>query len=553
MVLPIVEREFQAAARRRGTHWFRLGSAGVALFVLFVLSFWATPQAPEVLSKEFFKVLGGLALALAALAGTFLTSDCLSMERREGTLGLLFLTDLTPWDVMLGKLAATSAVAVYALFAFVPMLAVPLLMGGVGFEEFSRITLAVAVTLFCSLSAGLLASVVVRETWAAVVLTFGLIPGSTGILFLLSWGCWMVTKWEWTKYLMLPSPLVPFLVCQDGTFSRADGPRFYWGSIALISLLAVGQLVWAQALLSAKWREAEAAVGARRRRQRAEPGPEARTTNPWLWLALRDRFPGRWISVSLGALFLLWATFFVAGLVKNGRPHGDDFFTASVLMAFGLHVLLKSLLCLLIARRWSEDRRSGALELLLATPLATGSILQAHWKFVWHRFRWIFWALVGMNLALLGAVIFDPAQADRWVTIRLGLLMGGATVLLCLDLQAVRWVGLWSSLREPHQLRAFGRTVIRVFAVPWGCVLFFVLLISQRDMKSETMVVCWGCYMVISVLTSLLAMARPRRELRQAFRRLAAGENMQRRAPGQSPGPAQVYPANSLPSHTQAS
>jgi hypothetical protein len=84
-------------------------------------------------------------------------------------------------------------------------------------------------------------------------------------------------------------------------------------------------------------------------------------------------------------------------------------------------------------------------------------------------------------------------------------------------------------------------------------VLFFVLLISQRDMKSETMVVCWGCYMVISVLTSLLAMARPRRELRQAFRRLAAGENMQRRAPGQSPGPAQVYPANSLPSHTQAS
>jgi len=193
------------------------------------------------------------------------------------------------------------------------------------------------------------------------------------------------------------------------------------------------------------------------------------------------------------------------------------------------------------------------LELLLATPLATASILQAHSKLVWHRFRWMFWALVGMNLALLGAVLFDPFQNDHSVTMMLGLFLGGGTVLLCLDVQAVGWVGLWSSLRERHQFRAFGRTVLRVFAVPWACVLFFVLLSSYRDIKSESQLVFWGCYIVISVLTSILAMARPRRELRQAFRRLAAGESIRLRAPALSPNPGPLYAANSMPGHTQAS
>jgi len=43
----------------------------------------------------------GFVLACAACA---LTADTLSGESREGTIGLLFLTDLRSWDVTLGKL-----------------------------------------------------------------------------------------------------------------------------------------------------------------------------------------------------------------------------------------------------------------------------------------------------------------------------------------------------------------------------------------------------------------------------------------------------------------
>jgi hypothetical protein len=59
------------------------------------------------------------------------TADALSEEKREGTLGLLFLTDLKGYDVVLGKLLATSLTSFYGVLAIVPPLSIPLLLGGV--------------------------------------------------------------------------------------------------------------------------------------------------------------------------------------------------------------------------------------------------------------------------------------------------------------------------------------------------------------------------------------------------------------------------------------
>ena len=50
-----------------------------------------------------FTVLNAIAFIFCLLAGVFLTADCLSEEKREGTLGLLFLTSLKGYDVVLGK------------------------------------------------------------------------------------------------------------------------------------------------------------------------------------------------------------------------------------------------------------------------------------------------------------------------------------------------------------------------------------------------------------------------------------------------------------------
>src|SRR6266700_7237896 len=127
--LPIVARELRVASRRRGTYWVRTGAA----LAVVVLGTWIFLMMSDRPSREIaialFGVLTGTAVLYCLLSGVRSTADCLSLEKREGTLGLLFLTDLRGYDVVLGKLVASSLNAVYSVVAVVPMLAVPLLMG----------------------------------------------------------------------------------------------------------------------------------------------------------------------------------------------------------------------------------------------------------------------------------------------------------------------------------------------------------------------------------------------------------------------------------------
>src|SRR6185295_5261529 len=108
--------------------------------------------------KVLFMAIGVMALGFSLIAGIFLTADCLSEEKREGTLGLLFLTELKGYDVVLGKLMATSLHAFYGLLAILPLLTYSMLVGGVTIGEFWRIALTLVATLFLSLSVGVLIS-----------------------------------------------------------------------------------------------------------------------------------------------------------------------------------------------------------------------------------------------------------------------------------------------------------------------------------------------------------------------------------------------------------
>jgi ABC-type Na+ efflux pump permease subunit len=75
--------------------------------------------------RYIFGVLAGLQLLYCLVYGRRATADSISHEKREGTLGLLFLTDLKGHDIVLGKLAATSLRGFYGLLAVFPVLAVP--------------------------------------------------------------------------------------------------------------------------------------------------------------------------------------------------------------------------------------------------------------------------------------------------------------------------------------------------------------------------------------------------------------------------------------------
>src|SRR5262245_39739857 len=139
--LPIVERELSVGGRSPLTYWIRFGSALSILGIWFILAMSGQKTATVALSKNLFIASGVLALVFCLTAGIFLTADCLSEEKREGTLGLLFLTDLRGYDIVLGKLISTSIRSANGLLAVLPILGLPLLMGGVTRGEFWRVIL----------------------------------------------------------------------------------------------------------------------------------------------------------------------------------------------------------------------------------------------------------------------------------------------------------------------------------------------------------------------------------------------------------------------------
>src|SRR5213079_760490 len=100
-VLPIVERELRAVARHSVTYNLRV--LGVLALLVLLGLFWLKgrggPGAGELLFVSFHRTLFvGIWLLVP-----FLTADCLSRERREGTLPLLFLTPLRARDIVQSK------------------------------------------------------------------------------------------------------------------------------------------------------------------------------------------------------------------------------------------------------------------------------------------------------------------------------------------------------------------------------------------------------------------------------------------------------------------
>src|SRR5436190_7033883 len=171
--LPVVGRELRVASRKKATYFARLGAAVTSIcvgaFFAFSIGGYSSPQ--QLLGKWIFATLAVVAFIYCVGSGVLATSDCLSVEERDGTLGLLFLTDLKGYDVVFGKLVANSLNAFYGMLAIFPILAVPILMGGVTAKEFTRVMLVCVSLMFYSLSAGLFCSAICRDERKAATLT----------------------------------------------------------------------------------------------------------------------------------------------------------------------------------------------------------------------------------------------------------------------------------------------------------------------------------------------------------------------------------------------
>ena len=320
--LPIVARELRVAARKRSTFWLRVIASLVALLLgcgfLLLTRAGVFPSAG--LGAVLFGIVTWMALAAALSAGLFFTSDCLSEEKRDGTLGFLFLTDLRGYDVVLGKLLATSLRGCFALLAVLPILAITILMGGVNGTQFWKTALALVNALFCSLAVGMLISALSRDPQKAMAAVF---------FFLLSWAfAGMLTDairgkinhHGFSALWSLSSPLYAFATA--GGWGRTP----YWTALYISHLIGWLALGLASLLLPRTWQEKAGRKNAALSSwsyalryggttRRAALRRKLIDRNPILWLACRER----WQSMGIWTMAVVVAISFIALVASDLR------------------------------------------------------------------------------------------------------------------------------------------------------------------------------------------------------------------------------------------
>lgn len=529
--LPIVSRELRVTSRRPGTYWTRLTAALAAIVVASLTWMILMRASPRETGFFLFMWLAIIAYVYCFLMGFVITADSLSEEKREGTLGLLFLTDLKGYDVVLGKLVATSISALYGLLAIFPVLGLPLLMGGVAPAEFARVMLVCADVLFLSVAVGILASSLCSDERKSMILAFIALFTLTALLPAL--GAWVMAKRHLVNpppWLMLPSPGFAAFAAFDEPnrmLARAKYDHFY-ESILTIHALAWAALLLACYIVPRSWRDKPRSAAQIRHRAAWQgwaygPRPvrdafrrQLLAINPFYWLAARDRFKVTLVWLMLLAVAIIW----LVGLVKWPTDFRDA--PVYVMTAVVLHSLLKIWIAMESSRRFGADRRSGALELLLSTPLSVPEILRGQMRALARQFGWAIALVFFVDLLFLGAIL------QRFPNDRESIIIWSAGMAVFLiDCLALGWVGMWLGLTSRKSSQAGTNALVRICVFPWlmlfglvaGLAILDVMRIfSPRHLETGFFT---GAWFLFSAATALYFGRSAYTRLHREFRILA--------------------------------
>ncbi|HUR47430.1 MAG TPA: hypothetical protein VMZ27_16220 [Candidatus Saccharimonadales bacterium] len=525
MILPpILDRELRVAARRRSTYSMRFFAALITALIWYFLLV-GTKEAWTRLGSHIFLALSVLALGGCLFSGMFLTADCLVQEKRDGTLGLIFLANLRGSHVVLGKLAATSLTSIFGLLAILPIIGLSLLIGGVTGNEFGRLMLVLITTLFWSLSIGLAASAVSTEARHGMGRCLLALVFLSGILPALWWCCKVIGMSQPPTVLLWPSPCYALARMFESAFATRTGPLQFWRCLGVMGATGVLALTFAMIWLPRSWQNVLAGRVPGKRFQfwkgsfRVLQKPLL-DLNPLFWLTVRDGRSGVIAQRLLLGLGVVWFGLLVACASMSRKAEGP--FVVAFFLLYGMHAVAKMIVATEATRRMYEDRASGALELLLVTPLETQAIIKGQSQGLKAQFRKPLQLLALMNLGMVLMVLLYPKQLEmrgKDQAIFAELFLGGILTLIA-DFWALCWAGMAAGLTSTKHFRAVLRTLGKIMLPPWLAI--FLMFFLQRGFNNETQAaVMFGVYFGFSLVLAVAIGTRARRTLRNSFRKLA--------------------------------
>ncbi|MBL9138842.1 MAG: ABC transporter permease subunit [Verrucomicrobiales bacterium] len=462
VLLPMVMRELRVRSRRSSTVYVRVAAAGIVLLIGLLLILSVRGGGRIMVSSMVYQVLSVLLLAFCMVEGARSSAGIICDERREGTLGFLFLTDLSGVDVLLGKLAGAALQAIYAVLATVPVLSLVVLLGGITGAEVFRASLVFLSTLALSLVVGAAVSTRARDAVVStlislvVMVLLSLVPPAVDAI----WQSWSANGWRpASSAVALLSPVVSMEMAMEPGYTTS--PTRFWLSQGL--QWAVGMAVFLSSAwsLQSGWRtEPETETAVSPRAISAEPGAPRRVgaSAAEVIATAMVRRVGlmRWLVV----LVVLDLIPHVVGWVISGGTAATGIVSFTLYAPMMLTWIGGMLLAAhLTVRILSETVRSGEMEIFLTTPMDSGELVGLIWRslrplVVWMTVCGAVEAVISLTIAAWNGLPNPPFQFVWQVASQVG---GVAATAVCYA--ALVWIGMWQGLVRRGTASAVAWTV----------------------------------------------------------------------------------------------
>jgi hypothetical protein len=404
---PLIERELRRALRVQNLQQVRVwGTVGcAALACLFMLT--GSSSRGQGWGREFNTLLFLGGLILIAQVPKY-TVGIFSEERRNHTLGLLFLCGIGPFQLFLSKTLGAALVSFSRLLLLYPFLAIAFLGGGLSWQMFVATTCSLPLLLAYVFAVCVFASVLCREEstamFVAVAVGVGLAALPIGLNWLFGGG----------QTLLLLSPAsAPYLAANR--LSAGTIQDFAWAAMYSIGW-TLALLATAATVLARVWQDKpdHVAVGSWRARLaetirgnatwRQRLAARWLAVNPFIWLALRDRWPvtlaGAIVTAGLG----MWLLACVVSRDIWLSPAGMFVVTIVLNLALGWLVNFAA------AKTIGDSRRTGTLELLLTTPMSHLDFVRGQLVALREQFAPVIRVLLVIN----GGMVIAGLVARRW-------------------------------------------------------------------------------------------------------------------------------------------
>ena len=510
--LPLLGKELLELAARRRTYVIRAAYAAV-FFVVFTIVYanWLSRYATalDVLGSggDMFAFVIALQFATVLLFLPAAVSGVLTYEKERGSLALLFLTDLRPWEILLQKLAGRLVSAFSFLLLSLPLLALAYMLGGVATQDVVAAAWMIALSCLQVGAMALMFSAACRNTVSSFIWTYAFalfmyfgLPLLVGLAVLF---CEEVLHIEVTRYLnddwlFILFPPAVFDKTRGGGF----GPMAVWSLPIIVSATLflglarffVVRRAFAQRrslivrgfrALDHFWRRAARKILGREWSRRPGSLPDER---PVAWRAQHRGIIGKGshllyllilIEVPVGAIGMLAA--------RELSWIGGAIYVS--IMVLCLWVVAALAVTVAGASLIPSERTHRTLDVLLATPLSAREIVR-------DKMRGVYRMILVFAMPLLTLFCIE-AVAERGGIPRLALFGSGAaansregglkesiaclvSAVVCLAIYPpmFAWVGCWIGLRVRRRLRAI--TVALIVLVVWiAGPIFLALLLDE--------------------------------------------------------------------------